>query len=81
MLFNLSIRLGQIPAAWKVSNVTAIPKSTGNGTPSGYRPISLLTILSKKLERHISHLLLKHLASTKMDLPLSFGPQTTGRSQ
>jgi len=33
------------PAAWKMSNATPISKSTGNGTPSGYRTISLLSIL------------------------------------
>ena len=54
---NLSICSGQIPAAWKLSNATPISKSTGSGTPSGYRPISLLsirTIVSKELERHTS---------------------------
>jgi len=53
-LFKLSIHSGQIPAAWKVSNVTPIPKSSSSGTPSGYRPISLLLVLSKELERHSS---------------------------
>ena len=42
ILFNLSICSGQIPAAWKVSNAAPIRKSSGNGTPSGYRPISQL---------------------------------------
>ena len=46
-----------------IDNVTPIPKSTGSGTPCGYRPISLLSILSKMLERHIAQLLLEHLAT------------------
>ena len=63
MIFNHSIRSGQLPCAWKESNVTLIPKSTGSGTRSGYRPISLLSILSKELERHISHKICAHLAA------------------
>ena len=63
MIFNHSIRSGQLPCAWKESNVTLIPKSTGSGTRSGYRPISLLSILGKELERHISHKICAHLAA------------------
>ena len=52
-LFNLSIRLGKLPDAWKTSFVVPIPKSSKNHLPSNYRPISLLCILSKVLEKHI----------------------------
>jgi len=34
-------------AAWKMSNATPISKSTGGGTRSGYRPISLLSTHSE----------------------------------
>ena len=47
MIFNRSIRSGQLPCAWKESNVT--PRSTGSATPSGQYH-SGLSILSK--ERH-----------------------------
>ena len=40
-LFNLSIRLGKLPDAWKTSFVVPIPKSSKNHLPSNYRPISL----------------------------------------
>ena len=63
LLFNKSIELGEIPHEWKVSAVNPIPKSKEKDKASNYRPISLLSILSKLLERHIHKLLLKHLDS------------------
>ena len=63
-LFNQSIRTGCFPDHWKLSNVVPIPKSSTRGNPNNYRPISLLSILSKLLERQIHHLLSDHLSST-----------------
>ena len=60
-LFNTSItRLGELPDEWKVVRVTPIPKSGNRSDPGNYRPISLLSILSKLLETHIHNILLKH---------------------
>ena len=58
---NLSIRLGKLPDAWKTSFVVPIPKSSKSHLPNNYRPISLLCILSKVLEKHIFTLLVEHL--------------------
>ena len=58
-LFNISIRLGELPDEWKVSHVSPIPKSDNHSDPGSYRPISLLSILSK-LEKHICDILLAH---------------------
>ena len=41
-LFNLSLRLGHIPANWKHSSIVPIPKNTTGTSPQDYRPISLL---------------------------------------
>ena len=60
-LFNLSIRTGKIPNAWKESHVVPIPKSSTVHDPKNYRPISLLSILSKVLEKHICSLILCHM--------------------
>ena len=51
-LFNISIRLGRIPDAWKAARVTPIPKGGDANDPNNYRPISLLPIINKLLERH-----------------------------
>ena len=64
-LFNLSIATGTVPTAWKTSTVVPVPKCSANTSdPSNYRPISLLSICDKLLERHISHLLISFLASS-----------------
>ena len=62
-IFNLSLHLGQLPSQWKHSLIVPIPKSSTMGSPSCYRPISLLPIVSKILERHICDILLDHLQS------------------
>ena len=60
-LFNMSITSGKIPCEWKTAQVVPIPKSQQKADPSNYRPISLLPILSKLLEKHIHACLLEHL--------------------
>ena len=45
-LFNVSLTSGELPSEWKTARVSPIPKSGDN---SNYRPISLLSILSKLL--------------------------------
>ena len=60
-LFNLSITTGSLPSPWKKSLVVPIPKNQEQSKPSNYRPISLLPIASKILERHIYGLIMDHL--------------------
>ena len=53
-LFNHSFSQGCSPACWKLANVIPVPKPGSlNSSPSGYRPISLLSIISKVLEIHV----------------------------
>ena len=51
-LFNLSLKSGCFPTFWKLSHIVPIPKSNNHTNPSNYRPISLLSVLSKVLEHH-----------------------------
>ena len=81
-LFNISIRLGELPDEWKTARVTPIPKSGDLSNPGNYRPVSLLSILSKLLEKHFRDLLAKHFEE---EYPLSAqqwgftqGKSTTG---
>ena len=61
-LFNLSISKGCFPKIWKTARVVPVPKSSANkSSPSGYRPISLLSIVSKLLEKYLYCLLSDHL--------------------
>ena len=61
-LLNLSIQSSRFPEAWKLSSVVPIPKGSEHETPSNYRPISLLSVTSKLLERHFHQLITDHLS-------------------
>ena len=61
IIFNLSLKSGELPIEWKVSAVNPIPKETAKTKVSNYWPISLLSILSKLLEKHVHKLLLDRM--------------------
>ena len=79
ILFNKSIELGEVPKEWKTSSVVPIPKGNDTCQSSNYRPISLLSVLSKLLERHLNKHILKHMEST-MPLALQQWGFRSGRS-
>ena len=60
-VFNVSIKAGQFPQCWKESSIVPIPKGGYHSKPGNCRPISLLSITSKLLERHYYWLLTEHL--------------------
>ena len=50
-LFNKSLNLGQFPSIWKKANVIPIYKKEEDFITTNYRPISLLSIISKVFEK------------------------------
>ena len=60
-LFNLSLTTGRFPDAWKLARVVPVPKATDLSMPSNYRPISILSIISKVLEYAIYQIIFQHL--------------------
>ena len=52
-LFNQSLRLSKVPRQWKLAHVCAIFKKKDPHDVCNYRPISLLSAISKVLERII----------------------------
>ena len=60
-LFNISIQSGSVPCGWKLSMIVPISKDGEKSVPTNYRPISLLPIVSKILERHIHSKIMLHL--------------------
>ena len=50
-MFNKSLSLRSIPSEWKMSHITPIYKDGDPAQACNYRPISLLSLLSKILER------------------------------
>ena len=59
-LFNKSLSLGRFPGNWKKVHVHPIPKSGDKQSKSNYRPISLLSCISKVLERIVYNRLYNH---------------------
>ena len=62
-LFNLSLRKGIFPTDWKLARIVQVPKSTELSSPTNYRPISILSILSKLIEHHVHRVLFEHLCN------------------
>ena len=62
-IFNLSFAQGIFPKLLKTAIVTPIYKSGSRNDPSNYRPISLLTIFSKLLEKLFYNRLLSFINS------------------
>ena len=63
-LFNQSLKDGHVPLEWKLSHAVPIPKRSPANSPDHYRPVSLLSILSKVLECHVYNVIADHLDET-----------------
>ena len=60
-LINLTMINGTIPNEWKLAKVIPIFKYGDRTDPNNYRPIFILPILSKILERAVHSQLIDHL--------------------
>lgn len=65
-IFNQSIVLSSFPNEWKMARVTPIYKNGQRNLPGNYRPISVLPVISKIMERILYEQLHEYL--TKNDL-------------
>ncbi|CAH1230673.1 VKORC1L1 [Branchiostoma lanceolatum] len=58
-IFNLSMSMGEVPNDWKMARVSPIHKAGKRDNVSNYRPVSVLNVASKVMERivhnQISH--------------------------
>ena len=63
-LINLSIQSGCFPAKWKMARVTTLFKDGPNDCRDNFRPISVLSILSKGSEEHVAASFMDHLIGT-----------------
>lgn len=60
-IYNLCIDKCHFPLRFKLAKVIPLHKSGDPTNPSNYRPISILSLLSKPLEKHMNKHLLLHL--------------------
>ena len=73
-ILNACLRLSYYPDSWKTANILAIRKVGKDKLfPQNYRPISLLSTMSKVFERAILYRILKHEAAAKILIPEQFG--------
>ena len=64
-LFSECISQCNIPAEWRIHRITPVHKSGAKDQANNYRPISLLCIVSKILERLIYNKMYTHLSLRK----------------
>ena len=66
-LFKKCISESCFPSSWKIASVVPVFKNSGERSdPQNYRPISLLSVISKVFESLISSSLTNHLESLKL---------------
>lgn len=74
LIINACLKLSYFPEKWKHAKVIAIKKPNKPGSlPSSHRPISLLSSLSKVLERVVLIRLTKHLKNNNILPPEQHG--------
>ena len=61
-LFNKCLKESCFPDCWKVSSAVAVFKNVGErSTAKNYRPVSLLSVVSKVFEKLVNNRILDHL--------------------
>ncbi|CAB3997618.1 Hypothetical predicted protein [Paramuricea clavata] len=80
-LFNLSLQSGTLPTEWKLANIMPLLTKAPAEKVENYRAISLLSLVSKLLERCILNKIIDHIASNLSNLQFGFlkGRSTTSQ--
>jgi hypothetical protein len=66
LLFNKSLRLKKYPRSWKIAHVIPLLKYGDKSLPSNYRPVSLLSCVSKIFEKNVFKNIFNHLHKNKL---------------
>ena len=72
-LFQLSYDLGVVPWDWKVAKIVPVHKKKSKTDPANYRPIALLSLISKVMERYLVLSLTKFLSGKDLLSNSQFG--------
>ena len=76
-LCNLSIKLGSFPRSCKIAKLTPLFKKGSKSDPQNYCPISLLSILSKIIERIIHDQTQEFLSKNKFSTDFNLVSEKT----
>ena len=66
ILFNLSFLLSEIPPVWKIAKVTPLPKAGNNNNVGNLKPVSLLPLPSKLIEKIVHSRIYNHCEINKI---------------
>ena len=69
-IFNRSLEQGYFPSSWKDANVIQIYKKEDKSLPSNYRPVSILSIFGKTMERCVHKHLYNYMITNQHLTPL-----------
>ncbi len=72
VIFNRSLSESSVPSDWKDAIVSPVPKIQCPTLPVHYRPIAILPIISKVMERHVLRLLLPAVSPHFPDFQFGF---------
>ena len=72
-IINLSLQQSIFPAIYKTAKVIPLHKSGDQMTPKNYRPVALLPVLSKLLERMVFDQIVNHFESNSLFHPNHHG--------
>ena len=72
-IFKLSIEFGLFPKKWKIATIVPLYKGGGNDEVSNYRPVSLLPIPGKILEKLIHNHMMEYFENNKILSEYQFG--------
>ena len=74
LLFDLTMKTGNLPAEWKQAEVRPIYKKKGKKSdPSNYRPVSLTSTVCKIMEKVVKSKLCNHIIDQNILSPHQFG--------
>ena len=65
-LFNHSLSVGRVPARWKIGVISPIYKGGRRSDVANYRPVTLLPVVSKVMERIVAERIQNHLESQNL---------------
>ena len=72
-LINLSLQTETVPSEWKIAKVVAVHKGGSKEDKNNFRPISVLPVISKILERAVDHQLVQYLEENNILSKNQFG--------
>ena len=78
-LFNKCLKESCFPDCWKVSSMVPVFKNVGErSTAKNYRPVSLLSVVSKVFEKLVNNRIVDHLGKGGLFSDFQYGFRSSG---